>query len=291
MLTKKQLKNELERNLALRNLTEIYEDVAVVGMQTVRHQVLTNRIFIEGVSSVYSVAKSAFLKNLSLIHSRVEREKELSFLRRNKKTLAVLISGNQTLLGNINVLTFKKYLEYIAATDCDYAVLGKVGSYLLRGASLPKPFVEFPLDDYEISETKVKLALQFIKRYEKVIVVYPKFITVLSQEPGLDDISGGVVLEQENLKDAKNYFFEPSPREVMAYFEGQIIEALFRQKLLEAVLARYGARLTIMDMASKKINKIIDGNYKLRKIIERSEANKKLFGQFAGLGLWGSELW
>lgn len=291
MFTKKQLNIELERNLALKSLTEIYEDVAVVGMQSVRHKVLTNRIFLEGVSSVYALAKNAFLKQISGISSRKEREKQTAFLRRNKKTLAVLISGNQTLLGNLIIDTYKSYLSLTRSVKCDYAVMGKIGSYLLRDAKLPTPFVEFPLDDYEITEPKIKLALQFISRYERILVVYPKFVTVLSQTPNVDDISGGVAIGEVNIKLAKNYFFEPSAREVMAYFEGQIIEALFRQKLLESILARYSARLAIMDLASKKITNLIAENLRDKKIFERSEENKKLFSQFAGINLWGGELW
>lgn len=291
MYTKKQLKIELERNLALKSLTEIYEDVAVVGMQSVRHQVLTNRIFLEGVSSVYALAKNAFLKQISKITNKRRRERQTAFLRRNKKTVAVLISGNQTLLGNLIIDTYKTYLSLIKSVKCDYVVLGKIGSYLLRDANLPAPFVEFPLDDYELTEPKIKLALQFMSRYERVLVVYPKFLTVLSQTSSVDDISGGVAIGEADIKIAKNYFFEPNPRDVMAYFEGQIIEALFRQKLLESILARFSARLAIMDLASKKVTNIIGKNLRDKKTIERSEENKKLFSQFAGINLWGAELW
>ena len=169
--------------------------------------------------------------------------------------------------------------------------MGRIGSYLMRDAKLPKPFVDFPLDDYELSEPKVKLALQFIGRYQKIIIVYPKFMSLLSQEPQVEDISGGIEVDEKKSKKAKSYFFEPSPKEVIAYFEGQIIEALFRQKLLESVLARYGSRLTMMDLASKKIGKIIEENYRVNRKIERNEANRKLFGYFAGIELWGKQVW
>lgn len=290
MFTKKQLKGELERNLALKNLTEIYEDVAVVGMQSVRHQVLANRIFLEGVANVYALAKAAFLKQVAAISSKKTREAETAFLRRNKKTVAVLISGNQTLLGNIIIQTYKTYLDLIKSMRCDYVVMGKIGSYLLRGANLPAQFVEFPLDDYELTDAKVKLVLQFISRYEKIIIVYPKFVTVLSQSPRIEDISGGGALGDVEIKSSKSYFFEPSSREVITYFDKQIIEVLFRQKLLEAILARFGARLAIMDLASKKMARLIDSNLHQIKVMERSDANKKLFSQFAGISLWGEEL-
>lgn len=291
MFTKKQIKDELEANLALKTLTEIYEDIAVVGMQNIRQKVLTNRIFLEGVSSLYSLAKAAFIKQLVSIKDKHLRDKETDFLKRNGKTIAVFISGNHTFLGNIIIQTYRTYMDVISKIDCDYAVMGKIGSYLLKDAKLPKPFADFPLDDYELSDPKVKLALQFIARYQKIIIVYPKFITLLSQEPQVEDISGGIVIDEKKSKKAKSYFFEPSPKEVIAYFEGEIIEALFRQKLLEAILARYGSRLTMMDSASKKIGKIIEENRKINRKIERNDDNRKLFGYFAGISLWEEQVW
>lgn len=288
MLTPKQVKKELEKNLALQGLTEIYEDVAVSRMQVVRYDVLRTRQFLDGVSEIYAIAKTAYLKQLALVLSKRQRQKELEFIRRNHKTVVVLISGNHSLLGNIILQTYKVYQGLTLKMDCDYVVLGKIGSYLASSARPPLEFKEFPLDDYSVEESMLKPIIEYISHYEKIVVVYPRFISVLRQVPQVDDISGGVVIEQ-TLEKQKNYFFEPTSRDVMAYFEGQIIGTLFRQKMLESMLARYSARLTIMDSANQTVKKIVAVNERLKVTTDRREANKKMLNSFAGLSLWGEQ--
>lgn len=285
MLTPKQVKKELEKNLALQGLTETYEDVAVSRMQTIRHDVLQTRQFLEGVSEIYAIAKTAYLKQLALVLSRRKREKQLEFIRRNHKTLTVLISGNHSLLGNIILQTFKTYQGVINQVESDHVILGKIGSYLAESAKPPLVFKQFDFDDYAINDADILPVVEYISKYEKIIVVYPRFISVLRQIPQVDDISGGVVIEQ-TLQTQKNYFFEPTSRDVMAYFEGQIIGTLFRQKMLEAMLARYAARLTIMDSANQTVKKIVAENERLKVVTDRREANKKMLNSFSGLALW-----
>lgn len=288
MLTPKQIRKELEKNLALKGLTETYEDVAVSKMQLVRQDVLQARQFLEGVSEIYSLAKSAYLKQLSLLTSKKQREKELEFIRRNRKTVTVLISADHSLLGNIVLQTYKVYAALALKVESDHVIIGKVGSYLASSARPPLPFQEFQIDDYDVTEEALKAPTEYISKYEKILVVYPRFESVLKQVPQIDDISGGVAIEQGQ-EGKKNYFFEPSSRDVMSYFEGQIIGALFRQKVLEATLARYSARLTIMDQANQAIKKVVLQNQREKIVTERRESNKKMLNSFAGLSLWTNE--
>lgn len=285
MLTPKELKKALEQDLAMKGLVETYEDVAVANMQKVRQSVLATRIFLEGVSEIYSLAKTAYLVQLSFVTSKKERAKELSFIKRNGKTLTIFISGNQSLLGNIIFQTYKAYLALRLKVESDHLVLGKVGSYLAKSARPAFKFTEFPLNDYEIKPAEMKPIVDFVSQYEKILVVYPKFVSVLRQEPAIDDISGGSKVEQ-SFEGKKAYFFEPNAREVMSYFEGQIIGALLRQKVLEAQLARYSARLTIMDSAAHTISKIVEKSQKVQVLVERRESNKKLLNSFSGVSLW-----
>jgi len=288
MLTPKQVKKELEKNLALQGLTETYEDVAVSRMQVIRHDVLQTRQFLDGVSEIYTIAKTAYLKQLALVLSKKQRGKQLEFIRRNHKTVVVLISGNHSLLGNIILQTYKVYQELILKMECDLVILGKIGSYLAESGGTAVGFKEFPFDDYSIDESLLKPVIDYIAQYEKIIVVYPRFISVLRQIPQVDDISGGVVIEQ-TLEQQKNYFFEPTSRDVMAYFEGQIIGSLFRQKMLESMLARYASRLTVMDSANQTVKKIVAANERLKVVTDRREANKRMLNSFAGMTLWGEE--
>ncbi|MBI3341551.1 F0F1 ATP synthase subunit gamma [Candidatus Curtissbacteria bacterium] len=285
MFTPKQLKKELELNLALKGLTETYEDVAVSRMQAIRRDVLQNRRFLEGVSEIYSLAKSAYLKQLATVIDVGKREKQLQFIRRNRKIVTVLISGNRSLLGNIVLQTFKVYMSLAQKIESDHVILGHIGSYLAATSKPPLDFVEYEFDDYSAAEEQMVPIVNYISQYEKILVVYPKFVSVLRQVPQIDDISGGIAVEKP-MATTKNYFFEPTSGDVMAYFEGQIIGTLFRQKILEAMLARYGARLTIMDHANQTIKRIVKQNLQAEQAVIRREGNKKLLSAFGGMSLW-----
>ena len=270
---------------ALKNLTETYEDVAVASMQEIRQATLANREFLAGVGRIHALAKSAYLAQILATLGRKQREAALEAIAKNRKSAVVFISGNHSLLGNVVFQTYKVFLDLVGKIECDLVILGAIGRYLASGERPPLTFAYFDLDDFSISESQIKPIVQHISRYQKIFVVYPKFDTVLAQSPAIDDISGGAGAET-NLAARKRYFFEPSAGEVMAYFEGQIIGTLFRQKVLESMLAKFASRLAIMDEATQKIGAIIARQEIWQKVAKRRQENEKLRESFAGISLW-----
>ena len=284
MRTKKELEREFATYQILASLTHTYEDIALSRMQEIRKSVLVTREFLTGVEKVYLLAKASFFYEISHVAGKRKREKELEFVRRNRKTVVVLVSGNQSLLGNIVLDAYRVFFDLIHKITCDKVILGTIGRYLAKSARPNFEFTYFDFDDWNTNDVIIKPVCDFISKYEKILVVYPRFDSVLRQLPQIDDISGGVRLE--TAKPSKKYFFEPSAREVMSYFEGQIISTLFKQKMLESMLARYAARLTVMDHGSEAIEKLINKNRHDYLVASRRLENRKLQDMFAGLSLW-----
>jgi ATP synthase F1 gamma subunit len=279
------IKEDLVLMRFLEGLTRTYEDVALERMQKIRQQVLITREFLDGVARVYSLAKSSYLKSVSQVSNKKEREKELSFITRNHRTCAILISGNQSFLGNIVLACFREFLKIATQSDTDLVVLGRIGKYL-ADSSLPKlNFTYFELDDYDLKEDQITAALDYISRYERIIVVYPRFQSVLQQVPTIDDVSGGVRVTYD-LAPKRSYLFEPSPLEVMKYFESQVISGLFRQKILETMLSRLAARLSAMDHASSTAGKYIKALEKQEKSYKKRKEMERLLDTFSGISLW-----
>lgn len=285
MRTKKILSREFDEFSALRGMTETYEDVAVSKMQEIRAAVLKNRTFLSGVEEIYSFAKASYVSQVLLISNKKKRESELAQIHKNQKTVAVFISGNHSLLGSVVFQSYKVFLNLIHQINCDKVILGEIGRYLATDAKPQIVFSYFPMDDFNLIEAQVKPVLDMIKNYEKIFVIYPRFKTVLVQLPQIDDISGGINLEQVH-QNIKTFYFEPSPYEVMSYFDTQIIGTLFRQKILESMLAKYASRLTIMDEATQTISKFIAKNRQEEIAVLRREQNRKLLNSFAGVTLW-----
>ena len=288
MQTLRNLRQTIADQTGLRALAEIYEDIALFNMQRIRGQVLSMRQFLAGVSEIYTLAKTAYLAQIPTTISGRPKPEALSFVLRNGKTVVVLISGNEPLLGNIMLAAYKVFLALSAKLSSDLVICGQIGRYLASQARPLLVFKYFDLDDYRTSELQLAQIFDYTRQYAKILVVYPRFESVLSQVPQIDDISGGVSLEKARVY-KKNYFFEPSPREVMSYFESQIIKLLLYWKMLEAMLARFSARLTILDAATQTIEKKIAKNRAFETRLTRREDNKGQMVIYAGISLWGKD--
>ncbi|HSX19049.1 MAG TPA: FoF1 ATP synthase subunit gamma [Candidatus Saccharimonadales bacterium] len=285
MQAKKELEKDREDLLSMKEMTQTYEDVAVAKMQEIRAAVLSTREFLSGVEEIYKLAKAAYLAQVLAIPNKKERQKEIDYIHKNQKTAVVLISGNHSLLGGVIFQTYKVFLQLINKVDCDKVVCGTIGRYLAAGARPRFDFSYFPLEDFEVKDSEIKPIVDLVTKYEKVFLVYPRFQSVLVQVPQIEDISGGITAE-ESLAGKKRYMFEPSAKEVMTYFEGQIIGILFKQKQLESMLAKYSSRLTVMDEATQTIEKYIKQNALAAVIAGRRASNKKMLNSFSGVSLW-----
>lgn len=288
MRTYQQVKADLKQYLSLSDLTHVYEDIAVSKMQEIRLSVIATRQLFEDVVDLYNLAKAAYLKQIPALESPKKRQKELDFIRKNKKTIVIFLSANQRLLGNIIYQSYQVFTDLTSRISADRLVIGNLGRYLQQVYQPRASYIYFDLDDYRPKEEQIGQIIDKIALYERILVVYPKFATVFSQTPQVEDISGGSLAADQHQNNSKSYFFEPSAKEVMSYFDNQIIKLLFRQTVLEAMLARYAARLSSMDQASQTLEKLMTQNTFEQTKIKRDKENKKLQNVFSGMSIWTS---
>ena len=87
-------------------------------------------------------------------------------------------------------------------------VVGKLGKYLAENYKLGHKIFYFDLNDEKPEEETIKEIIDFVKRYERIIVFHGKFETVLNQNPAITDISGGISPEEQT-EEVKDYFLNP----------------------------------------------------------------------------------
>jgi ATP synthase F1 gamma subunit len=288
MRYKEDLEKEASTYEALKIITQTYEDVALSSIHRIRSEVLVTRDFLAGVEEVYTLAKASYLHNIVSLMRGKKKGKEFELVKKNGKTVVIFISANQGLLGNLVIESYKVFLKLIREIKCDKIVLGSIGRYLLEAEKPKVEFKTFEFDDYSVKEEFTKPVVDYISSYEKILVVSPTFESILRQVPKIDDISGGV--DPGQAESNKNYFFEPSPEDVMQFFEDQIIGSLFKQKMLDSMLSRYAARLTMMDQASQEVQRLIIKNKGEILKVKRHESNKKMIMSFNGISLWGEDM-
>jgi len=288
MPTLKQIKEDLEATSTIKTITSIYQEIAYLRMNQIRQGVLSNRGFIEELSRVYNQIKKSYINSLRK-KGRLKKEelKKISFIKRNKRRIAVFLSSNQFFYGTLILDIRHNLLNYLNDSKADLAVVGKTGRYLAERSGFEGKIFYFELDDDNPRREQMKKIMDFIKNYEEIIVFHGKFSTAISQKPVQDNISGGITLELEKeLGKVKNYLFEPSPEDILEFFETELISAFFNQAVLEHRLSRYAARMVAMYQATENAKEIKRKLKIKQKKLERQLSNKKQIELFAGFQLW-----
>ena len=288
MPTLKQIKENLEATSTIKTITSIYQEIAHLRMNQIRQRVLSNREFIEELSWVYSRIKKSYISSLKKRGKLKKKElKKISFIKRNRRSVAVFLSSNQFFYGTLILDIWHNLLNYLNDSKADLAVIGKTGRYLAERSGFGGRIFYFELDDDNPRREQMKKIMDFIKNYEEIIVFHGKFSTAISQKAVQDNISGGITLELEKeLGKVKNYLFEPSPEDILELFENELISAFFNQAVLEHRLSRYAARMVAMYQATEN-DKEIKRKLKIKqKKLERQLLNKKQIELFAGFQLW-----
>ncbi|MEX0621374.1 MAG: FoF1 ATP synthase subunit gamma [Candidatus Woykebacteria bacterium] len=291
MSSRNELKADLEAVSAIKSITSVYQEIASFRMKQLRGRVDAVREFLEGISTVYNHAKSAYI---AAVKSRSPKEREnlwkrLSFIRRNGKKVNVLLSANEHLYGTLILDVWSHYLKDLKRGDADAAVVGSIGKYLLSNEQTKVMANYFSLDDDKPKPEEVKKIIDHITSYEQVVIYHGQMVTVLHQIPVRSEISGGVSFEVTDQRSARRYLFEPSPEKIMEFFETEIMAALFNQTILEHQLSRFAARMVAMDQATENAQEEVKKIEKQILRLRRRVMNRKQLEVFAGFSLWRKE--
>jgi len=275
MATLKEIKRNLETIRLMKEISSAYQEIANLRMKQIRETVLRNREFFKELMKTYRRIQAASLLELQKkkIEKRIEKKKEEA---------AVFLSANESLYGNLILDIWKKVEEYLRKTKAHLVVIGRVGKYLAERSGFGMRMFYFELDDVKPELKVIGEIGEFLRNYQKVIVFYGKYEGGLVQKPEIEEITGKV-LPQERMREAKKYLFEPSPKEILEFFETEILKVLFTLCLLEHQLARYAARVLAMSEATEKAKKLERTYLAQERKLKREISTKKQIETFGNL--------
>ena len=273
MVNKKRLRDETEGLMGLRSLVEVYEEVAAMRMQKVRGAVLASRQFLDEMLEVFGRVREAYKK------------KGFTGLTKNGRTAAVLLSANSGLFGDIVDKTFEKFAGFIQAKECDVVVVGKLGVRMMTDSKISKLYNYYDFPDDNVDLESFALIMRYLLQFEKVVVFYGKFGSILTQNPVMTAVSGEN-LEVKTTGEKVEYIFEPSIDEIAKIFEGQIKSSLFEQTLHESQLAKFASRLLNLDKSWENIGRRLEGVGREEARMRRKTRNGKQLATFSGMSLW-----
>ncbi|MCH8821669.1 F0F1 ATP synthase subunit gamma [Patescibacteria group bacterium] len=285
MIGRQDLEQEINGVSTIKSITEIYQQISAISIIQVKNSVAKTRAFLEGVALVYGHAKQSYLKQAQTLISRKKDVGSLDFIRRNKKEVLIFVSSNQTLYGDLISKVFNKFIGDVKEKRVDSVVIGKVGRAMIDKENINSRVEFFDLADYKPEWTKIQDITDFINKYEKITIYYGEFLSILNQIPTKSNISGGNSLGNP-VEVVKDYIFEPTAKQIMEFFETQVIANLFHQKIYEAQLARFASRLLIMNDATNNANQQLENLKGDFLKIKKFSKNKKQLSTFSSRVLW-----
>jgi len=270
MPTIKEIEKNLERIETIKNLTNIYHQIANLRMKKVREEVLRNRKFFEELLSCYQRIKTAYL---FFLKEKKIKERKILLLKGKREKVIIFLSANHFFYGTLILDIWSKILSYLKENKADLIVVGRVGKYLAERSGFGHKMFYFELDDEKPEKENITGIIEFAKDYKKILVFYGRYKTVLTQEPTMSEISE--LPFEEKGGEIKKYLFEPSPEAVLEFFEREIVVTLFNQCLLEHQLARYASRMIAMYRARENAKNLREKMETIRNKLLRQKSNKE----------------
>jgi len=291
MLNKKELLEEIERLSGVKTMVQVYEEIAASRIRKIRNSVLQTRDFLSGLTEIYKDVQSSYKNEIVMMMQKKKKnhkkkQPELSLIERNGKTVAVLTSANAGLYGDIVKKTFFLFYDYIKKNETDIVVIGKLGKTFLEERKFKKEVIYFDFPDNTISQTDLKKIISYIINYEKILVFYGQFQSVVTQNAIMTSIADNDLQSEVKEEERIKYIFEPSLEKVMVFFEKEIFASIFEQSLHESQLAKFASRMVTLDNAIGSINDRLKKTDLDKRITIHRTANRKQLESLSGMSLW-----
>jgi len=258
MLDQRQLKTNFELLETIRSLCVAYEQISVMKMKKIKDAVLYTRSFYDELSEVYLQMKTTYKNQVMSLakKNKIKEPEKLLLMGKNEKSVAVLLSANNKLYGDILNKVFYKFVEETKNKDINLVIIGRLGKDMYDDLGQPKPYAYFEIPDTDLTVNDLKPVINSIIKYSTINVFFGRYESFFSQLALNKNITGDIVIGNDReMKDNKFYYFEPNLEKILLFFETQIFSNFFKQTAYEGQLARYASRISAMEQALDVIEK------------------------------------
>lgn len=290
MVTRKIIEAEIGGLTGLGGIVITYKEIAATRITRTRNSVLKSHAFLTEINEMFAQVKSSYKTKVAALakQRKVKDPSKISFIKHNGKTIAVYLSSNTGLYGNIVERTFDLFAKETRGKGFDIAVMGRLGLRLIEESKFPPPYAYFDFPDHRIDDQKLHEIASYLIKYEKVVVFYELFQTLVTQVPIVSDISGNSLPASEPISaPALKYLFEPSLEKVLQFFEKEIFSQVLEQTIRDSQLAKFASRLVTLDAASENIKKRLNAIFFEGVRLGHREKNRKQNQTFSSMSLWG----
>ena len=259
MAGSKEIRTKIKSVQNTRKITKAMEMVAASKMRRAQERMRTSRPYSERIRNVAA----------HISHANPEYRHPFLVDRNSVKRIGlIVVTTDKGLCGGLNTnalrLALNKIKEWEAqGEEIEVCALGNKGLGFMQrlGATVTSQVIglgDKPHMDKLIGALKVMLDGYTQDRFDRLMIVYTRFINTMKQEAVVEQLlplSGDALGAPEGSWD---YIYEPDPKVVLDQVLTRYVETLIYQGVAENMASEQSARMVAMKAASDNAGKVID---------------------------------
>lgn len=246
----KEIKNRIRSMESTKQITRAMEMVAASKLRHTQTQVSASRPYFEILLDTIR----------DIVSSGTGAESVYLTKRPIKRTAFVVVAGDRGLAGGYNSNLLKSAMEAMAEKEAVVLPIGKKAVDFFRSRQIPM----FTGEDMSSADVSVgdcfSTAKQLCKAYlrgeiDEVVVIYTKFVSVLSQVPQMLRLLP--LDEKASAAPKAEMCYEPNCEEVLQAIIPEYLGGVLYGALCESRAAEQAARRTAMNAATQNAEEMI----------------------------------
>lgn len=250
-MDKKSITKEILDLQVLETLTNAYAEISSGRMKKTRDSVVLSREFLVEIQTIFKELQASYRREF--LHLAKKKGEKITFLSHNGRKVALFLSSNTGLYGNLTKKVFRKFKSDLEKENMEATIVGKLGLSLYLETFPKGSYSYFELPDYGFDRDKMAELINHLVEYEEIHIYYGKFSTIINQDVDKIVISAESEIDKEDEKKHTKYLFEPSLVEILTFFETEMFSSVFEQVINESQLAKFASRMIAMDEAQEKV--------------------------------------
>jgi len=167
------LRQDLDDSRSLGDIIEVLKTAAIIQFRSFQLKQKPNKLFFEELNSCMDI-----LVPLQANHTYFHERKELP-------STILIVTSDEGFLGELNTLLINAGLDQRRSKNDEIVVLGERGAKYIEDMNLSYKF--FPgftdeINHEELESIRSYLLKNYLEKYGRIIIVYPKFISLTAQK-------------------------------------------------------------------------------------------------------------
>jgi F-type H+-transporting ATPase subunit gamma len=255
----KEIRNKIKSVQNTRKITKAMEMVAASKMRKAQERMRSTRPYGEKIRNVAA----------HISHANPEYRHPFLVTRDTVKRIGlIVITTDKGLCGGLNTnvlrMTLAQYKEWqVQGEEIEVCCVGNKGLGFMQrlGANVVSQVVQMgdrPQLERLIGAVKVMLDGYIEDRFDRLMLVYTRFINTMKQEPVIEQL---LPLSGERLgspESSWDYLYEPEAKVVLDQVLTRYVETIIFQAVAENMASEQSARMVAMKAASDNAGTLID---------------------------------